>query len=41
MQGNQDNNNAMDKDENADNKTVCDKKELFVEVGAGQHVDWC
>ena len=36
MQGNRDNNDTMDKDENADNKAVWDEKELFVEIGAGQ-----
>ena len=41
MQGNLDNDNAMDKDKDVDNRTVWDEKELFVEIGAGQHVDWC
>ena len=41
MQENWDNDDAMDKEENTDNETVWDKKELFVEIGAGRHVDWC
>ena len=36
MQGNRDNDNAMDKDGNADNEAVWDEKELFVEIGTGQ-----
>ena len=39
MQGNQDNNNAMDKDKNTDNKTIYDKMELFVGILAGECAD--
>ena len=40
MQGNLDNNNAMDKDKDTDNGTVCDEMELFVGIRAGECVDW-
>ena len=40
MQGNLDNDNAMDTDKDADNKAVWDKMELFVGVGAGERADW-
>ena len=41
MQGNPDNDDAMDKDKDADNKAVQDEMELFVGVGAGGRADWC
>ena len=40
MQRNLDNNNATDTDEDVDNKSVWDKMELFVGVGAGECADW-
>ena len=40
MQGNLDNNNAIDKDEDADNKAIQDEVELFVGVGAGGCLGW-
>ena len=41
MHGNLDNDNTMDKDKDKNNKTIQDKGELFVGVGAGGHADWC
>ena len=41
MQGNLDNDDAMDKDEDTDNRAIQDKMELFVGVGAGVRADRC
>ena len=39
MQGNLDNDDAMDKDKDTDNRAIQDKMELFVGVGAGGCLD--